>query len=111
MGGEEGSDKGPVIASKRGEPEDDHRLLVKSLAGKASVPAPPLKDVSKSVISDLLDFLVQSDPDEPTETEQPGEGISKTDDISELPTSVASILSGGPVPGQSSNTRGVPPPL
>merc|ERR1719187_2866380 len=50
------------LLSKRGEPEDDHRLLVKSLAGKASVPAPPLKDVSKGVISDLLDFLVQSDP-------------------------------------------------
>merc|ERR1719317_1157245 len=52
-----------ALLSKRGEPEEDHRLLVKSLPSKASVAAPPLTDVSKAVISDLLDFLVQADPD------------------------------------------------
>eukprot|EP00092_Neocalanus_flemingeri_P041280 GFUD01044951.1.p1 GENE.GFUD01044951.1~~GFUD01044951.1.p1 ORF type:complete len:4316 (+),score=1501.53 GFUD01044951.1:136-13083(+) len=80
------------LLSKRGEPEDDHRLLVKSLPGKASAPAPPLQDVSKSVISDLLDFLVQSDPEEPVESDQP-DVASKSDETIELPTSVASILS------------------
>jgi len=89
------------LLSKRGEPEDDHRLLVKSLAGKASVPAPPLKDVSKGVISDLLDFLVQSDPDEPIESEQVGDVTSKPEELSELPTSVASILNGGNNAAQS----------
>ena len=80
------------LLSKRGEPEDDHRLLVKSLVGKASAPAPPLNDASKSVISDMLDFLVQSDPDEPVDSDQVGDIIGKSDDIAELPTGAASIL-------------------
>merc|ERR1719270_2663383 len=42
-----------ALLSKRGEPEEDHRLLVKSLPSRASVAAPPLTDVSKAVISDL----------------------------------------------------------
>jgi len=88
------------LLSKRGEPEDDHRLLVKSLPGKASAPAPPLKEVSKNVISDLLDFLVQSDPDEPADIDQIGDVASKTDEVVELPTSVASILSSVAVGGQ-----------
>jgi len=94
------------LLSKRGEPEDDHRLLVKSLVGKASAPAPPLKDVSKSVISDLLDFLVQSDPDEPVDSDQVGDVIGKSDDIAELPTSVASILNSGSVAVQGGSARG-----
>ena len=50
---------------KRGEPEDDPRLLVKSLPAKSSAPtlAPPLPDVANSVIRDLLNFLVQTYPD------------------------------------------------
>jgi len=97
------------LLSKRGEPEDDHRLLVKSLAGKAAVPAPPLKDVSKSVISDLLDFLVQSDPDEPVDSDHAGDTTTKTDDLTELPTSVASILNSGVV--SERQRPGVAPPL
>merc|ERR1719239_1118553 len=42
------------LLSKRGmEPEDDGRLLLKSLPGKSSASAPALKDVSKTVIRDL----------------------------------------------------------
>ena len=78
------------LLSKRVEPEDDHRLLVKSLPGKA--PAPPLQDVSKSAISDL----VQSDPEEPAESEQQGDVAGKSEEMVELPTSVASILNVAP---------------
>lgn len=50
---------------KRGEPEDDPRLLVKSLPAKTAAPtlAPPLPEVANSVIRDLLNFLVQTYPD------------------------------------------------
>ncbi len=50
---------------KRGEPEDDPRLLVKSLPVKSGAPtlAPPLPDVANSVIRDLLNFLVQTYPE------------------------------------------------
>ena len=50
---------------KRGEPEDDPRLLVKSIQSKsgASTLAPPLPDVANSVIRDLLNFLVQTYPE------------------------------------------------
>ena len=92
-----------ALLSKRGEPEEDHRLLVKSLPSKASVAAPPLTDVSKAVISDLLDFLVQADPDNVGTTLDPDSKIEDssiktggaTDDVAELPTSVASILASG----------------
>ena len=83
-----------------GEPEEDHRLLVKSLPSKASVTAPPLTDVSKAVISDLLDFLVQADPDNvgtsleaDSKLEEPSKATGE--DVAELPTSVASILASG----------------
>merc|ERR550532_1890940 len=92
-----------ALLSKRGEPEEDHRLLVKSLPSKASVAAPPLTDVSKAVISDLLDFLVQADPDNvgtTLEADSKSEESSKAtggaaEDVAELPTSVASILASG----------------
>ena len=35
------------LLSKRGEPEDDPRLLMKSLPAKPTSTAPPLQDVSK----------------------------------------------------------------
>ena len=56
-----------VSLLKRGEPEDDHRLLVKSLPMKTSVP-PSLShdDMSNMVICDLLNFLVVSVPEETT---------------------------------------------
>ena len=50
-----------AVLSKRGEPEEDRRLLVKALPGRP-LPAPPLTPVSKAVIADLLYFLVQADP-------------------------------------------------
>merc|ERR1719341_942765 len=92
-----------ALLSKRGEPEEDHRLLVKSLPSKASAAAPPLTDVSKAVISDLLDFLVQADPDivgTTLEADSKSEESSKAtggaaEDVAELPTSVASILAFG----------------
>ena len=85
------------LLNKRGEPEDDPRLLVKSLPARTAA-APPLKDVSKNVISDLLNFLVQCEPEEPSAAG--GAEGAKTDDEAksgvdngELPVSVASILS------------------
>ena len=57
------------LLSKRGtDIEDDQRLLIKSIppkSGSASnqVSSPPLQDVSQSVICDLLNFLVQGDPE------------------------------------------------
>ena len=85
------------LLSKRGmEPEDDGRLLLKSLPGKSSASAPALKDVSKTVIRDLLDFLVQAEPDEPADTET-SDAATRHDDLSELPTTMASILSSGSV--------------
>ena len=90
------------LLSKRGmEPEDDGRLLLKSLPGKSSVSAPALKDVSKTVIKDLLDFLVQAEPDEPADSEG-SDTTARHDDLSELPTTMASILSSGSV----TNSRG-----
>ena len=73
-----------VDISKRGEPEDDHRLFVKSLPGKASAPAPHLQEVSKCVISDQLDFLVQSDSEEPAGSEQQGDVAGKSEEMVEL---------------------------
>ena len=35
------------LLSKRGEPEEDPRLLLKSLPAKAATTAPPLRDVSR----------------------------------------------------------------
>ena len=89
-----------ALLSKRGEPEEDNRLLVKSLPGKTSATAPPLTDVSKAVISDLLDFLVQqADPDvlseEGSKEKETEELKSATEEVSELPTSVATILAQG----------------
>ena len=93
-----------ALLSKRGEPEEDHRLLVKSLPSKASVAAPPLTDVSKAVISDLLDFLVQADPDnagtnleaDSKSEEQASKATGgAAEEVAELPTSVASILASG----------------
>ena len=85
------------LLSKRGmEPEDDGRLLLKSLPGKSSASAPALKDVSKTVIRDLLDFLVQAEPDESADTEA-SDAATRHDDLSELPTTMASILSSGSV--------------
>ncbi len=55
-----------ALLNKRGvEPEEDPRLLVKSLPPKAGAPsAPPvLQEVSHSVICDLLNFLVQGEPE------------------------------------------------
>ena len=90
------------LLSKRGmEPEDDGRLLLKSLPGKSSASAPALKDVSKTVIRDLLDFLVQAEPDEPADSES-NDAATRHDDLSELPTTMASILSSGSV----TSTRG-----
>ena len=55
---------------KRGEPEEDPRLLVKSIPSKlgTSTMAPPLTDVASSVIRDLLNFLVQAYPEPSAET-------------------------------------------
>ena len=80
-----------LLSKRGGEPEEDPRLLIKTLPGKSSVPAPPLRDVSKTVIKDLLDFLTLAEPDEPLD----GDGVdnSKHDDLLELqPTSMASII-------------------
>merc|ERR1719187_14784 len=93
-----------ALLSKRGEPEEDHRLLVKSLPSRASVAAPPLTDVSKAVISDLLDFLVQADPDNvgnsldgDAKSEEQASKVTggAAEEVAELPTSVASILASG----------------
>ena len=86
-----------MLSKRGGEPEDDTRLLVKSLPGKSSVPAPTLKDVSKTVIKDLLDFLVQAEPEEAGDGEGGSDVASSKDDLSELPTTMASILSSGTV--------------
>ena len=86
-----------LLSKRGGEPEDDTRLLVKSLPGKSSVPAPTLKDVSKTVIKDLLDFLVQAEPEEAGDGEGGSDAASSKDDLSELPTTMASILSSGTV--------------
>ena len=57
------------LLSKRGtDIEDDQRLLIKSIPPKSGSAAnqvlnPPLQDVSQSVICDLLNFLVQGDPE------------------------------------------------
>ena len=73
--------------------EEDQRLLLKCLPGKSSVSAPPLKEVSKTVLKDLLDFLVQAEPDEPGDP--PDDSTNKHDDLSELPTTMANIISSG----------------
>ena len=87
------------LIGKRGEPEDDPRLLVKSLPGKPSVAAPSLKDVSKDVIKDLLDFLVQSEPEDPESESSNSDKftLDKPDDLCELPATMASILSSASV--------------
>ena len=54
------------LLSKRGmDVEDDQRLLVKSIPAN-QVSCPPLQDVSQSVVGDLLNFLVQGDPEAST---------------------------------------------
>ena len=84
-----------LLSKRGGDVEDDPRLLVKSLPGKSSAPAPPLKDVSKTVIKDLLDFLAQAEPDEPVDGDNGGDSSNKHDDLLELPTTMASILNSG----------------
>ena len=92
-----------AVLSKRGEPEADPRLLVKALPGRP-LPAPPLTPVSKAVIADLLDFLVQADPDTTCSGAEEGgrvdgealaAAVAVEPEPAELPTSVASILASG----------------
>ena len=86
-----------ALLSKRGEPEDDPRLLVKSLPGKAAAAAPPFTEVAKAVISDLLDFLVAADPEAAAGGEEVATdaAVKAVAEDTELPTSVASILASG----------------
>ena len=57
------------LLSKRGtDIDDDQRLLIKSISPKSGsamnqVSNPPLQEVSQSVICDLLNFLVQGEPE------------------------------------------------
>ena len=54
-----------LLSSRRAEPEDDPRLLAKSLAPKTpAAPASQMQEVSHSVICDLLNFLVHVDSEE-----------------------------------------------
>ncbi len=82
---------------KRGEPEDDPRLLVKSLPAKTNAPtlAPPLPEVANSVIRDLLNFLVQTYPDLVTDLSEVGEKKETVELASQVMTpSVASSTPG-----------------
>ena len=76
---------------KRGEPEEDHRLLIKSVAASAAAPKPVVpgsseaaaqadhEDLSNSVIADLLNFLVlESCPVTPLSVEGGAEAMETT---------------------------------
>lgn len=56
-----------LLSNRRAEPEDDPRLLVKSLAPKTPATASQMQEVSHSVICDLLNFLVHADGEESEE--------------------------------------------
>ena len=55
--------------------------------------------MSKVVIKDLLDFLVQAEPEDASDGDTVNDNASKHDDLSELPTTMASILSSSNVGG------------
>jgi E3 ubiquitin-protein ligase HUWE1 len=59
------------LLKKTGEIDEDKRLLLKSLPAKLATPANnPLHEVSRSVICDLLNFLVRSTPPGVTEVKE-----------------------------------------
>jgi len=101
------------LLNKRGEPEDDARLLMKSIPAKPSSTAPVLQQVSKIVISDLLDFLVVCNEEE-TSSDTTADDTEAPKPEGELPVSVASILtaaSGGSGPTAAAAAQEAAPPF
>jgi E3 ubiquitin-protein ligase HUWE1 len=92
-----------ALLNKRGvEPEEDPRLLVKSLPPKAGSPtaAPGLQDVSHSVICDLLNFLVQGEPENSVAAAADGEESAPGD-----PAAPACPCTGAPTVTAANRTQ------
>ena len=64
--------------------DEDKRLILKSLPAKITHSTTPLHDVSKSVICDLLNFLVRVPPPGTNETKKPEANLPN--DVSHKPT-------------------------
>ena len=99
---------------KRGEPEDDHRLLVKSLPMRTSTPTSSnnsYQSITNSVIRDLLNYLVVPLPDTLLDCQKPG--ITEVDpaviaavgpSTSDTPTATRNQIADSPVVRHSNSS-------